>query len=88
MRIVPEGQIPLGWAEGRAVLFEGGRRTLYLSEGAAELRETKLRGLIRHETAHFAVWERYGVDVQMHGKTFTKVCREHARTADCKGLSE
>jgi hypothetical protein len=88
VRVVPEGQLPLGLAEGRAVLFEDARRTLYLSEGAVELREARLRGLIRHETAHFAVWERHGTEVQMHGKTFTKVCREHARSTDCKGLSE
>ena len=60
----------------RAVVFESGKRIVYIDRSVLNSSKYALRGNIRHEVAHFKTGEVYGVmATATHDKRFQKICR-------------
>lgn len=58
---------------GRAVVFEGGKEAIYVSQDEID-RPARLLPTIEHEAAHLAAWRQFGHDISMHGSEWRAVC--------------
>ncbi|MEL7111226.1 MAG: SprT-like domain-containing protein [Pseudomonadota bacterium] len=70
-------------AQATAIITEDGKEILYIRRSYLNAGHP-LRGLIRHEIAHFKTWRMYGTDVALHGFEFKSVCQRVTHYRECK----
>lgn len=75
LRIVDRTHDMLGGKRhARAVMYESGPPSVYLSRRAYTTRPQTVDEYLQHEASHIAAWRKYGYGIQEHGKEWRDLC--------------
>ena len=77
LRILREDTWLLEGRYARAVVFEGGKRAIYVSRERLAIGAIGT-DVIEHEMSHFAAWDRYGYGIFEHGTQWKAMCLRYA----------
>ena len=76
IRIVPNNHKLLGGRRlARAVHYESGPDSVYISKRALTARPDAVKEYLEHEASHIAAWRQHGPQISEHGKEWSAICK-------------